>query len=94
MTGRWGIGSRHGTVAIVATLLMFAGAHEAAGTNRTEIDAATVGEVLDEAVARFGDHFARVLGHSKVWVDGEPAERTDSVTARSEVAVLPPVSGG
>ncbi len=73
---------------------MFAGAREAAGTNRAEFAGATVGEVLDAAVAQYGDHFAKVLAHSKVWLDGEPTDRTETVTARSEVAVLPPVSGG
>ncbi len=82
------------TVECVATLLMFAGAREAAGTKRVEIEAASVGEVLDEAVARFGDHFAKVLSHSKVWLDGEPTDRSMSVTSQSEVAILPPVSGG
>ena len=73
---------------------MFASAREAAGTKRSEIDASTVGDVLDEAVKRFGEHFAKVLVHSKVWLDGEPTDRSAPVTARSEIAVLPPVSGG
>lgn len=78
----------------MARLLLFAGARDAAGCRSIDIDAATVGEVLDDAVARFGSHFAAILAHSKVWVDGEPAERTEPVTGSSEVAVLPPVSGG
>jgi sulfur-carrier protein len=79
---------------VMATLLMFAGAREAAGTNKADFEGTTVGEILDAAVIQFGDHFAKVLAHSKVWLDGEPAERSELVTARSEVAVLPPVSGG
>jgi len=35
-----------------------------------------VGEVLDGAVVRYGPHFAEVLATAKVWVDGEPAERS------------------
>jgi molybdopterin converting factor small subunit len=73
---------------------MFAGAREAAGTNRIELDGATVGDILDQAVVRFGDHFGKILAHSKVWLDGDPTDRTAPVTSSSEIAVLPPVSGG
>jgi molybdopterin converting factor small subunit len=54
----------------------------------------TVAEVLDAAVARYGDGFAQVLTTCKVWVNGEPAEMASTVAANDEVAVLPPVSGG
>ena len=30
----------------------------------------------------------------RIWVNGNPAEPTDSVTAQDEIALLPPVSGG
>ena len=55
---------------------------------------ATVGDVLDTAAVRFGEGFAAVLAGSRVWLNGEPAERSAPVTERDEVAVLPPVSGG
>lgn len=78
------------------TLLLFAAAREAAGTNRDTIEAATVGEVLDVARTRYGDTFASVLAGSRVWLDGEepPAGDATPVTDDAEVAVLPPVSGG
>lgn len=76
------------------SLRLFAGAREAAGTDRDTVDGATVGAVLDAAVARYGDGFAAVLASCRVWVDGEPAERDDAVGPDAEVAVLPPVSGG
>ena len=75
-------------------LRLFASAREAAGTGRAEIDGATVGQVLDIAVSRFGSQFEAVLGTAKVWVNGDPAERDDPVGSDDEVAVLPPVSGG
>lgn len=75
-------------------LRLFAAAREAAGTGRTEVDGATVDEVLDAARARFGEAFSAVLATSKVWVNGEPADGGDAVSATDEVAVLPPVSGG
>lgn len=78
----------------VITLRLFAQARESAGTNRVDLDGQTVGDVLDEAVHRFGKPFAEVLAGSKVWLNGDPAERADSVASGDEVAVLPPVSGG
>jgi molybdopterin converting factor small subunit len=78
----------------MATLLLFASAREAAGTGRVQIEARTVGEVLDAAVATFGTPFADVLATCRVWVNGDEAERVTVVTASDEVAVLPPVSGG
>ena len=78
----------------MAVLLLFAAAREAAGTNRADVDGSTVGQVLDAAVARFGEPLARVLAHSRVWLDGEQAAMDDPVVPASEVAVLPPVSGG
>ena len=78
----------------MATLRLFAAAREAAGTARDEIDGATVGHVLDAAVARYGAAFADVLATCRVWVNGDPAERPDPVRPTDEVAVLPPVSGG
>lgn len=76
------------------TIRLFAGAREAAGTDRDVIEGDTVGAVLDAAVDRFGADFAGLLPTCKVWVNGEPAERADTVAASDEVAVLPPVSGG
>jgi molybdopterin synthase sulfur carrier subunit len=53
-----------------------------------------VGEVLDAAVERFGDEFARVLARSRVWLNTESATRESPVGPHDEVSVLPPVSGG
>ena len=78
----------------MATLRLFAQAREAAGTGSTEVAGATVGAVLDAAVAQFGPGFADVLGVSRVWLNGERVERDAAVGPTDEVAVLPPVSGG
>ncbi len=78
----------------MARLRLFASVREAAGTGRDTIEGATVGAVLDAAVDRYGADFALLLETSKVWVNGEPADRTTTVDASDEVAVLPPVSGG
>lgn len=78
----------------MATLRLFASVREAAGTGRDSIEGATVGAVLDAAVDRYGAAFASLLTTSKVWVNGEPADRDTPVEPSDEVAVLPPVSGG
>jgi sulfur-carrier protein len=78
----------------MANLRLFASAREAAGTAQDVVDAGTVGAVLDEAMVRYGEGFAAVLARSRVWVNGEPAERGQAVGPDDEVAVLPPVSGG
>lgn len=73
---------------------LFAQAREAAGEKMAVFDGASVGEVLDRAVAQFGAEFGAVLAGSRVWLNGAPATRDDSVVEGDEVAVLPPVSGG
>jgi MoaD family protein len=78
----------------MATLRLFAAARQAAGTGRDEIAGATVGEILDAAVDRYGAEFAAVLAECRVWLNGEPAGRDAAVDDGDEVAVLPPVSGG
>jgi molybdopterin synthase sulfur carrier subunit len=78
----------------VATLRLFAAARETAGTGRDTVPGDTVAAVLEAAVGRYGDEFAEVLGTSRVWLNGDPAEGPEPVTERDEVAVLPPVSGG
>jgi sulfur-carrier protein len=80
----------------MSRLLLFARARETAGRKADEIDAATLGELLERAVADYGPDFAAVLGVSRVWVNGD--EPTDGLSTpvgpNDEVAVLPPVSGG
>ncbi len=78
----------------MARLRLFAQAREAAGTREWEAPAATVGELLDVAGVALGPEFVRVLTICRIWVDGEPADRDTPVSDRSEVGVLPPVSGG
>lgn len=78
----------------MAHLRLFASAREAAGTKRDTVPGATVGEVLDAAVARYGEAFAGVLATAAVWCNGDAVERDHPVGESDEVAVLPPVSGG
>ncbi len=76
------------------TLRLFASIREIAGLNEIDIEAQTVGEVIELAVEKFGPDFAQVLPACRIWVNGEPADETDKVVTGDEVAILPPVSGG
>ena len=76
------------------TLLLFALAREAAGLRTDRFVGETVEAVLSAACVRYGDRFAEILGHCRVWVNGEQVEPGDVLHAGDEVAVLPPVSGG
>lgn len=76
------------------TLRLFAQARVAAGTGSDDLPGATVGDVLDGALVRYGESFRSVLDTSKIWVNGEEADRSTPVEDTDEVAVLPPVSGG
>ena len=78
----------------VPMLRVFAAAREAVGASTVQVEGATVGDVLDNAVATYGPSFADVLAQSKVWVNGEEVPRSQRVSDKDEVAVLPPVSGG
>lgn len=78
----------------MAVVRFFANAREAAGVSEVEISGATIEEVLDRAVEAYGADFARVLAISKVWRNGEPANRLEDVMSSDEIAILPPVSGG
>lgn len=78
----------------MAVVRLFAAAREAAGVARDEIDGATLGDVLSAARAKYGSEFAAVLDTCRIWVNGDEASPATPVSARDEVAVLPPVSGG
>jgi len=78
----------------MARVRLFASARDTAGTGRDEFDAPNVDTLLAMACERYGPAFARVLGSSRVWVNGEPVPTSTAIGPRDEVAILPPVSGG
>lgn len=94
MNGAMTLRRSAGTIEPMAHLKLFASAREAAGTGKAELPGGTVGDVLDQAVARYGEGFAAVLPTCTIWLNGESADRGATVRASDEVAVLPPVSGG
>ncbi len=55
----------------------------------------TVGELIDEAVRRYGVTFRAACAlPCRVWVNGEPSTTGAEIGDLDEVAFLPPVSGG
>jgi molybdopterin adenylyltransferase len=82
----------------MARLVLFAAAREAAGCREVDIPATSVGEVLDAAATRFGPEFVSVLRYCSILVDESTVPRNQAwevaVEATTEIAVLPPVSGG
>lgn len=82
------------TIHVMASIRFFAQAREAAGVSTAQVAGTTVGEVLENAVSRWGDGLAAVIKISKVWVNGEEVSLTHPISDNDEVAVLPPVSGG
>jgi len=79
----------------VTTLRLFATIRVAAGgEGRATIDGGTVGEVIENAIDRYGLGFAELVPICRVWVNGKSADPTTPVSADDEVALLPPVSGG
>ena len=80
----------------MTTVLFFAQAREAAGTRRTELTGDTVAQVLAAADATFGAEFAKISAACTIVVDDEIVPRSEHADhpAGSELAILPPVSGG
>jgi MoaD family protein len=80
----------------VVSLRLFAQARETAGRASDEFEAATLGDLLDAARARYGPAFVDVLERARVWVNGDDPVAGDLTALHpgDEVAVLPPVSGG
>lgn len=82
----------------MAVLLLFAGARAAAGVGQVEFDhqtAPTVAAVVAQAVQRFPG-LGEVVPHCAIAVDGVVDTDAGKVVtnAHSEIALLPPVSGG
>jgi len=75
-------------------ILLLGPARDAAGRRHDELPGRSVGEVLDEAVARFGPNFEAILAVSQVWLNAEAVGRDEPLGPHDEVVVLPPVSGG
>jgi len=75
---------------------LFASARDRAGRGVVEVELrepATVGDLAAALVLRHAG-FVEILATARIAVDREFAGKDTPVTESSEVAVLPPVSGG
>ena len=75
---------------------LFAALREAADTAEDSVAAGALAELLETLCQRYGPTFRERLAISSVLVDGDPVPRTAAVQVEdgSEIALLPPVSGG
>jgi len=81
---------------MTVTVLYFAQAREGAGCARETLelgDGACVSDAL-ELLRRRHPALEPLWPHLAIAVDGELAEAASALRARSEIALLPPVSGG
>ena len=77
------------------TVRHFAAAAEAAGTDREQVDATTVGELRALLLATHGPAMARVLGQASLLADGlRVADDEIALSDGATVDVLPPFAGG
>ena len=78
----------------MVTALFFGPLVDLTGCRKDELAGRTIDELVLEAQRRYGDSLVRALESCSIWVDGEPVARDVEIPERSEVAFLPPVSGG
>lgn len=80
------------------TVRFWASAKAATGVASEQVDAATLGHVLDDVRARHGASVARVLQVASYLVDEQPVSGADPADVRLRpgqvVDVLPPFAGG
>ena len=81
---------------MAVTVRLFAALRDAAGTSQIEVDPAPVREIVDGLCGRFGEPFATRVSVATGLLDGRTVRLGDDTTAPdgSELALLPPFSGG
>lgn len=81
---------------MAVTVRLFAALREAAGTSEVAVDAAPVGTIVADLSDRFGEPFASRVTVASGMVDGRRVALDDDVDVAdgSELALLPPFSGG
>lgn len=74
------------------TVRYWAGAKRAAGVEREELTAETIGELRAQLAAR--PDLAKISAVASFLVDGQQAGETTALPNGAEVDVLPPFAGG
>ena len=78
----------------MANLVFFGPLVDLTQCRRDVSEGHTLDQIVDDVCRRFGEQFATALVSCSIWVDGEPAESGALIGDETEVAFLPPVSGG
>jgi molybdopterin synthase sulfur carrier subunit len=81
---------------VAVTVRLFAALREAAGISEVDVAPATLPAIVDGLCARFGEPFTTRVSVASGLVDGQRVALTDDIDVAdgSEVALLPPFSGG
>jgi molybdopterin converting factor subunit 1 len=81
---------------MILQVRLFARAKDLAGADVVTVEVADGGTVVDlrAVLALSYPRLAELLEHSAVAVNGEFAAPGHALTAKDEIALLPPVSGG
>ncbi|WP_456369854.1 MoaD/ThiS family protein [Geoglobus sp.] len=72
---------------------LFANFREIAGAKELEVDAKTLGELMELLKSRY-PQFEKLYEYSIVMVNGRVVEGDEVLDEKDVVALLPPVSGG
>lgn len=80
------------------TVKFFSHLRRALGTKEAEFGSVSIGQLMEDLEARFGEEFKGRIGHCKVYVNGSSVglgrgKRT-KLRDGDEVVILPPVAGG
>lgn len=73
---------------------LFAALRDLAGASEVSVEAVTVGEMVDRLAERFGPRFEAIARRGSVVVDGDRADARRDLAGATEIALLPPFSGG
>jgi molybdopterin converting factor small subunit len=73
---------------------LFAVLREIAGSGTVEAEGSTVEQLVQQLCDRYGERFTAIVERSSIVIDGERVSLDASAAGVSEIAILPPVSGG
>ena len=81
---------------MIIQVALFAAAREAAGTNEIQVEVSDPASVsnLKIAMAEQYESLSEIIPRSAISVDHEYATDNVTINVQSEVALIPPVSGG
>jgi molybdopterin converting factor small subunit len=81
---------------MIVRVNLFAAAKQAAGTGEVAVEVSPQAKLADveAALVKLVPPLASIANHARWAVDAEFASRDATITPESEIALIPPVSGG